>query len=70
MRWLLLVILLVPLTTLGCSEGVSQREGFGVEYKNNLNSWRVVPIVIDGHKYILATGGDSGACSICPAKSD
>jgi hypothetical protein len=63
---LIVVALLLP----GCGEKVSQNEGFGATYKNGSLSWRVVPVVIDGHKYILATSEEAGHCAICPAVQD
>ena len=69
---MLLAVLLLAIVLFGCEEKVGQLEGFGAEYTHSGTKWRVVPIVVDGHKYMLAVcvSSSHGACSICPATPD
>jgi hypothetical protein len=60
-------ILLLAVLLCGCEEKIEQREGFGTTYSRNGVSWYVVPVTVDGHKYILATNCNGGSCAICPA---
>ena len=63
---LVVAALLLP----GCEEKVEQREGFGASYRCGGFEWNVVPVTVDGHKYMLAVGGPQGSCAICPAAQD
>jgi hypothetical protein len=66
---MLLAVVLLASVLCGCEEKVGQLEGFGAEYTHTGTKWRVIPVVVDGHKYILAVcvSSSSGSCAICPS---